>query len=121
MSAAQKINQRVETRDFIADRPFPGAIEIQGDVPGRLFQPVDVSKRGIGFITNRPIKPGLRIYIEFGGLRARVELAFCSGHLGIDGLYRCGIFSWDERVDFTAEFRRLGIITSDSNPASHAK
>ena len=113
MAAKDKIQRRLETRSSLIDQNFKGYLRLAGrDEPVDL-RPVDVSRRGLGFITKTKLNPGDRIWLVINDFEIRVELAYCSSHLGIDNLFRCGLFTWDPNQDLTKIFRDMDLIDGD--------
>ncbi len=93
MTAAVKREHRLDSRDG----RFPGTFCLQlvhKDSGNRAIpiRPVDVSKRGLGFFAKESLTIGGFYLLVISGKHYRVELAYCQNHLGIDNLYRCGLF-----------------------------
>lgn len=80
------------------------------------IKPMDVSKRGLGFIAKEKLKSGSVYLLEVRGERFRVEIAYCSGHLGIDNLFRCGLFLRDESGDISVTCRTAGLLSEKYHP-----
>jgi len=57
-----------------------------------LIRPTDVSRRGLGFIIRENLKRGGYFWLLINRHKFRVELAYCHNHLGIEGLFRGGLF-----------------------------
>jgi hypothetical protein len=77
------------------------------------IRPLDVSRRGLGFLVREPLKPGGFFWLQVGKERFRTELAYCNGHLGIDNLYRCGLFLREADGDLAATFVRAGLLLEE--------
>ena len=93
MTKAKNLDQRVDERDG----RFTGEFSLKLlpiDQTGKVIpvRPMDVSLRGLGFLAREAIKIGSIHTLLIGERRFRVELAYCSSHLGIEGLFRCGLF-----------------------------
>jgi hypothetical protein len=56
------------------------------------IRPTDVSRRGLGFVVKENLRKGAFYWLLINRHKFRVELAYCHNHLGIDGMYRCGLF-----------------------------
>lgn len=56
------------------------------------IRPTDVSRRGLGFVVKENLKKGAYYWLIINRHKFRVELAYCHNHLGIEGLFRCGLF-----------------------------
>jgi len=81
-----------------------------------LIKPMDVSKRGLGFVSKEKLKSGSVYLLEVSGQRFRVEIAYCSDHLGIDSLFRCGLFLRDETGDISDTCRAAGLLSDKFHP-----
>jgi hypothetical protein len=77
-----------------------------------LIRPIDVSARGLGFLSKEELKGGEFFLMTMGTDQTafRVELAYCSSHLGIDGLYRCGLFLREQEGDLKAHCLNIGLL-----------
>ena len=111
MSLLKKVEQRSDERDvrFKADfslRLLP--VEQAGKVI--MVRPMDVSRRGLGFLSREPLKIGSIHTLLIGDYRFRVELAYCSSHLGIEGLYRCGLFLRDADGSLHSACEESGLL-----------
>lgn len=80
------------------------------------IKPMDVSKRGLGFVAKEKLKSGSVYLLEVKEQRFRVEIAYCSGHLGIDNLFRCGLFLRDESGDISVTCRVAGLLSEKFEP-----
>lgn len=74
------------------------------------IRPLDVSRRGLGFIAKQELKSGRYFWLHIGDDRFRTELAYCTNYLGIDGLYRCGLFLREADGDLVATCRKSGLL-----------
>jgi hypothetical protein len=79
------------------------------------IRPIDVSRRGLGFLVREQLKPGGFFWLIIGKERFRTELAYCNGHLGIDNLYRCGLFLREADGDLAATCNRAGLLLEEGN------
>lgn len=77
------------------------------------IRPVDVSRRGFGFIIRESIKVGQCFWLGLDKRRFYVEVAYCGSHLGIDGLYRCGVFLREADGDLHQACEDLGLLDHD--------
>ena len=114
MANDKNIEKRADDRD---DRFGPDfSLKLYPvDQVGKVIalRPMDVSKRGLGFLCREPLRIGSLHTLVIGEHRFRVELAFCSSHLGIDGLYRCGLFLRDADGSLHLACERQGLLMSD--------
>ncbi len=69
---------------------------------------VDVSRRGMGFMVNEELPMGSQYELIVESHRINIEVAYCVNHLGIDDLYRGGLFARDAAVDLIDIFRKMG-------------
>lgn len=76
------------------------------------IRPLDVSRRGLGFIVREPLKLGGFYWLVIGEVRFRVEVAYCNTHLGIENLFRCGLFLREAEGDLAATCRASGLLAS---------
>lgn len=74
------------------------------------MRPIDVSRRGFGFILGARVEMGAQYWLELGQHRLRVEVAYCESHLGIDNLFKCGVYTRDPEVDFEKIFGAMGLL-----------
>ena len=114
IAAAQAANKRNDDRD---DR-FSGEFSchlVPSDNEGRRIpiRPIDVSRRGLGFLVREPLKTGNFFWLVVGNVRFRVELAYCNIHLGIDNLYRCGLFLREADGDLSETCRKSGLLSDE--------
>jgi hypothetical protein len=58
-----------------------------------LAHPIDVSKRGVGILVNIELKPQTLVTWKLANQNTILEVAYCSNHLGIDSLFKVGLFS----------------------------
>lgn len=117
MAVAKTNDQRGDVRD----ERFSGAFScklvfVTGD--GRIIaiRPMDVSRRGLGFIAKEPLKVGQGFWLLIQDYRFRVELAYCGSHLGIEGLFRCGLFLREAEGNLHAVCIQAGLLADE-----HAK
>lgn len=93
MVLAKRLELRVDQRDS----RFSGDFSLQlipNDNEGKIIaiRPLDVSKRGLGFVVRENLKHGGFYFLMIGQRKFRIEIAYCNSHLGIDNLFRCGLF-----------------------------
>lgn len=110
MTAAAKLSRRTEIRRDAFTPEFTCRLLAHDETTEVQIRPLDVSPRGLGFLANQEISPGSVYWLELGGRRYRVELAYCNNHLGIDDLFRCGLFLREENGNLTDECRSLGLL-----------
>ena len=79
-----------------------------------LIRPLDVSRRGLGFLVREPLKNGGFYWLNIGNGRFRVEVAYCNTHLGINDLFRGGLFLREADGDLSANCLKAGLL-SDKN------
>lgn len=117
MSIAHGIDKRQERRDSRFSGEYSCRL-IPTDNRNQIvpIKPMDVSKRGLGFVTKEKIKSGSVYLLEVNEIRFRIEIAFCSVHLGIDNLFRCGLFLRDESGDISATCRAAGLLSDKYEP-----
>lgn len=114
-SSALKMPQNQNKRNDDRDTRFSGEFScklIPNDNEGRKIpiRPIDVSRRGLGFLVREPLKVGTFFWLNVGSQRFRVELAYCNIHLGIDNLYRCGLFLREADGDLSEACRKAGLL-----------
>jgi hypothetical protein len=119
MTNDRKIDKRTDNRD---DR-FGGEFSLKlypVDQVGKVIpvRPMDVSKRGLGFLCRESLRIGSLHTLVIGEHRFRVELAYCSSHLGIDGLYRCGLFLRDADGSLHVACEKQGLLMPE-NETTH--
>lgn len=73
---------------------------------------IDVSKRGIGFMSDRPLTIGKHFWLDLGDKRISVEIMHCESYLGIDNMFRCGAFSRDAAGDLAEYFAKNNLLAS---------
>ena len=105
------INQRTDERDGRFSGEYSCCL-IPKDNEGKrvLIRPLDVSRRGLGFIVREPLKQGGYYWLVIGNTQFRVEVAYCNTHLGIDNLFRCGLFLREAEGDLTETCRACGLL-----------
>jgi len=79
------------------------------------IRPLDVSARGMGFLASKELQNGGYFYLKIGETlsQLRVELAYCSNYLGIDNLFRCGLFLREEFGDLKLQCAKAGILETE--------
>lgn len=78
-----------------------------------LIRPTDVSRRGLGFIVKENLKKGGYFWLVINRHRFRVELAYCHNHLGIEGLFRGGLFLREADGDLREVCFMEGLLLDD--------
>jgi hypothetical protein len=53
---------------------------------------------------------GAQYWLVLGDKRLRVEVAYCESHLGIENMFKCGIYTRDPEVDLERLFGSLGLL-----------
>ena len=91
--AKQRFDKRTDERDARFSGDFSLRLVPTGNEGKTIaIRPIDVSRRGLGFLVKENMKQGTFYTLIVGNERYRVELAYCNNHLGIDGLFRAGLF-----------------------------
>jgi hypothetical protein len=80
------------------------------------IRPVDVSKRGLGFFSKEPLTIGGFYLLVIAQRQYRVELAYCGNHLGIEDLFRCGLFLRESDGDLLQLCQAAGLLTDEQQP-----
>lgn len=106
-------------------RMFIRQSTISGPLPGRLVEngterkieawPLDVSPRGLGVLIKVPLIPGARLSFFTETKTITLEVVNCQPHLGIDNLYRVGLFVRDQDENLHETFQKLGLLTELSD------
>jgi hypothetical protein len=117
-SPALKVQPAQYNRRDDRDNRFSGEFScklVPSDNEGRKIpiRPIDVSRRGLGFLVREPLKTGHFFWFHVGNVRYRVELAYCNIHLGIDNLYRCGLFLREADGDLSEACRKAGLLSDE--------
>lgn len=73
-----------------------------------LARPVDVSNRGVGILTNIELKPGSKVTWTLSNQPVQLEVMYCESHLGIDAIYRVGLFSRELENNLVSLVREAG-------------
>ena len=114
MAVAKPNELRGEHRDERFSGAFSCSLVISGDTEKAIpIRPTDVSRRGLGFVVKEPLKVGQSCWLLVKNVRFRVEVVFCGSHLGIDGLFRCGIFLREADGDLHAVCLELGLLADE--------
>jgi len=79
------------------------------------IRPTDVSRRGLGFIVKENLKKGGYYWLVINRHKFRVELAYCHNHLGIEGLFRGGLFLREADGDLREVCESEGLLRDDRN------
>lgn len=107
-SSLTSAEQRLDTRFRTKNVTFPGRLVHMKTGTAYQFRPVDVSARGLGFFVNAEIAKGI-YFLEFPDGHVNVEVIYCHGHLGIDNLFRAGLFVRDGSFSLHSLFNRLDL------------
>ena len=108
---------RKENREMFFQNEFPGHLLANDDEEVAIkLRPIDVSPRGLGFLTRTELKSGDFFWLVIQHHKIRVEVAYCHAHLGIDNLFRCGLFIREADGNLTSICRDLGLIQETDNP-----
>ena len=78
------------------------------------IRPVDVSKRGLGFLARQKMDSGTFYWLQVNDSKLRIEIAYCSSHLGIDDLFRCGLFLREADGDLKDICRNADLLATRS-------
>jgi hypothetical protein len=116
MVLAKRLDLRIDERDPRFNGEFSLRL-IPNDNEGKIIaiRPLDVSKRGLGFVVRESLKNGGFYFLMIGEQRFRVEIAYCNSHLGIDNLYRCGLFLREADGNLHDACQHAGLL-SDYHP-----
>ena len=111
----------MENRADERDHRFTGSYSLtlktsdgKGGTRSVGIRPVDVSGRGLGFHVREFLKVGGHYTLEIGAARFRVEIAYCGPHLGIENLYRCGLFLREAEGNLRESCRLHGLLADES-------
>ncbi len=112
MAATVKREHRLDARDGRFDGNFSMAL-IHKESGNRSIpiRPIDVSKRGLGFFAREHLPTGGFYLLVIDNRQYRVELAYCGNHLGIENLYRCGLFLRELDGDLVLVCQAAGLLT----------
>jgi hypothetical protein len=106
---AKKSEIRSDHRNVIKQDSFPGQLICKKTGTVFVIKPTDVSLRGLGFMANQNLEPGA-YWLKFENKKISVELIYSESHLGIDNLFRCGLFVRDPDEDLRLTFEALGLL-----------
>lgn len=81
-----------------------------------LIRPIDVSRRGLGFLAREGLKNGDFYWLFIGSSKYRVEVAYCNNYLGIDNLFRCGLFLREADGDLSQSCGKAGLLSDQNRP-----
>ena len=101
---------RNETRRYRVVGYFPGKLTTLDGRALPALRPIDVSRRGFGFILGMSVQMGAQYWLHLGDKRLHVEVAYCESHLGIDNLFKCGIYTRDPEINLEHLFGSLGLL-----------
>ncbi len=95
---------------------------ISGPLPGKLLDvatnkvidawPLDVSPRGLGILVKIQLAAGSRFIFELQDRKVTLEVVNCQPHLGIENLFRAGLFVRDPDQNLHEIFTKLGLLSS---------
>lgn len=109
---ARYLDERVDERDNRFNGEFScRLVSASDETRVLLIRPIDVSRRGLGFLAREPVQTGACFWLIVGQARFRVEIAYCCSHLGIEDLFRCGLFLREADGDLAESCRRAGILS----------
>ena len=111
MALASRLEHRIDQRDHRFNGGFSLRL-IPNDNEGKIVpvRPIDVSKRGLGFLVREQLRSGGFYFLMIGKVRFRVEIAYCDTHLGIDNLFRCGLFLREAEGDLQGACQVAGLL-----------
>jgi len=118
MALAQRIDNRTDERVARFSGEFScRLISNEDDTHTIPIRPIDVSRRGLGFFTRETVRSGGFFWLVIGTEKFRVELAYCNTHLGIDNLFRCGLFLREADGNLYEACDRAGLLKSVGVPS----
>lgn len=113
MAMAKTIEHRREDRDNRFNGDFSCRL-IPNENEGKQIpvRPIDVSRRGLGFLVREALPSGGFYWLVIGPYKFRVEIAYCNNHLGIDNLFRCGLFLREADGDLSETCKTTGLLAN---------
>lgn len=113
------VTNKMDLRQDERDERFSGEYSLQLvslDHSDRIvpIRPIDVSRRGLGFIVKENLRKGSFFWLVIHRHRFRVELAYCSSHLGIEGLFRGGLFLREADGDLREICSAEGLLSAEN-------
>jgi len=99
MGAPKYLEKREHTRKEVAGEPLPGRLTVMSNNRALKVRLMDVSIRGLGVVVDWNLKPGEGLKLFLGDQEFHLEVVFSEPYLGIDNLYRCGLFARDENAN----------------------
>lgn len=84
-------NKRHDERSLLEEQTLEDALVCNTSGACYSIRPVDISKRGLGFLVHKHLTPG-RYQLRIKDHKFDVEVIYCNNHLGIESLFRCGLF-----------------------------
>jgi hypothetical protein len=119
MISGKRHEFRAGDRDSRFSREFSLQL-LAHDQVGRIvpIRPLDVSGRGLGFMVKEQLRIGSIYTLVIGAHRFRIEVAYCNSHLGIEGLYRSGLFLRDADGNLQSACEHTGLLGADSDGGS---
>lgn len=111
---ARYLDERCDQRESRFSGEFScRLISVNDEKRVLMIRPIDVSRRGLGFHVRELLSCGSCYWLVVGKLQFRVEIAYCSSHLGIENLFRAGLFLREEEGDLAESCRSAGLIAKD--------
>ncbi len=112
MDSSSLKQKRMHLRQSTISGPLPGKlIEVEAN---RVIDawPLDVSPRGLGILVKTPLSSGARFIFELSDRKISLEVVNCQPHLGIDNLFRVGLFVRDPDQNLQMIFVKLGLVVA---------
>ena len=120
MVLAKRFEKRTDERDARFSGDFCLKLQTSDETSRPIaIRPLDVSRRGLGFFVREPLRSGSFFTLLIGRHRFRVELAYCNGYLGIDGLYRCGLFLREADGNLYEACEEAGLLSDKHKTPKH--
>ena len=116
MISAKRQEFRADDRDNRFAREFSLKL-LSHETAGKIvpIRPIDVSSRGLGFMVKEHLRMGSIFTLLIGAKRFRIEVAYCNPHLGIDGLFRCGLFLREADGNLQQACEHLGLLADNNH------
>lgn len=116
-TVAKMIDYRRDERDSRFSGEFTCRL-IPSENEGKIvpIRPLDVSRRGLGFLVREQVRQGGFYWLVIGSQKFRVEVAYCNSHLGIDNLFRCGLFLREADGDLSVTCEKAGLLSDTNRP-----
>jgi hypothetical protein len=114
----RNIEDRRESRQNNVNDDFPGVF-VASDTNQKFHgRPIDVSPRGLGIIAEISLRQGSIVVLSLGNYRIRLEVMYCNSHLGIENMFKCGLFSRENDANLQLIFTELGLVTAEHHPVA---